>query len=331
MGRIGFTTTIPVEMILAAGKVPVDLNNLFINADRPQELVDQAEEEGYPRNICGWIKGIYSVALQLPDMEALVAVMQGDCSNTQALVETLVMQGIKTIPFAYPFDRDPDMLRLQMEKLRQELNVTWEQVETVRRDLAETRELLRELDELTWKHNLVSGFENHYYQVSATDFNQDPEAFTRELERFVDEVKSRAPFRQEIRLAYIGVPPIVKDLYQYLESQGARVVYNEIQRQFAMPFNATDLVEQYLLYTYPYGAFARLDDILVEIEKRNVDGVIHYVQTFCFRQIEDIIFRSRIKKPFLTLEGDKPGYLDAHTRMRVEAFLRMLASVKGNK
>ena len=325
MGKIGFTTTIPVEMILAAGKTPVDLNNLFINASRPQELVDRAEEAGYPRNICGWIKGIYSVALDLPDMEALVAVMQGDCSNTQALVETLVMQGIKIIPFAYPFDRDPDMLRLQMEKLRQQLGVTWEEVEKVRGELARTRALLRELDELTWKEDLVSGFENHYYQVSATDFNQDPQAFTQELEGFISEAKKRSPFPQKIRLAYIGVPPIVKDLYQYLESQGARVVYNEIQRQFAMPFEATDLVEQYLLYTYPYGVFARLEDIAAEIEKRNIDGVIHYVQTFCFRQIEEMIFRAHIRKPFLTLEGDRPGNLDAHSRMRIEAFLKMLA------
>ena len=28
--RVGFTTTIPVEVVLAAGLIPVDLNNLFI-------------------------------------------------------------------------------------------------------------------------------------------------------------------------------------------------------------------------------------------------------------------------------------------------------------
>ena len=29
MGRVGFTTTIPVEVLLAAGQEPVDLNNLL--------------------------------------------------------------------------------------------------------------------------------------------------------------------------------------------------------------------------------------------------------------------------------------------------------------
>ena len=30
MARIGITTTVPVEIIIAAGHTPVDLNNLFI-------------------------------------------------------------------------------------------------------------------------------------------------------------------------------------------------------------------------------------------------------------------------------------------------------------
>jgi benzoyl-CoA reductase/2-hydroxyglutaryl-CoA dehydratase subunit BcrC/BadD/HgdB len=127
-----------------------------------------------------------------------------------------------------------------------------------------------------------------------------------------------------VRLAYIGVPPIFTDLYASLENMGARVVFNEVQRQFTMPFETSDLVEQYLLYTYPYGAFARLDDILEQLAKRQVDGVIHYTQTFCFRQIEDIIYRQKIDLPFLTLEGDKPGKMDARTRMRLEAFVNML-------
>lgn len=47
----------------------------------------------------------------------MVAVTQGDCSNTPALMETLELAGIETIPFAYPFDRDYDLLKAQMDKL----------------------------------------------------------------------------------------------------------------------------------------------------------------------------------------------------------------------
>ena len=323
MNKIGFTTSIPVEIILAAGKVPLDLNNIFIGSEKAKQFVDIAEEAGYPRNTCGWIKGLYAVALET-ELEAVIAVMQGDCSNTQALMETLQMQNLTILPFAYPYDRDPDMLLSQMEKLMRVFGVNWTEVESVRSDLLEIRKLCQELDTMTWQHNLVSGEENHRYLVSSSDFNGYPEQFQKELETFIAQVKKREPFKEQVRLAFIGVPPIFTDFYQVLESMGARVVYNEVQRQFSMPFTSRNLVEQYQQYTYPYGAFARLEDIKEQLALRQVDGIIHYTQTFCFRQIEDIIYRQRINLPFLTLEGDKPGRVDARSRMRLEAFVNML-------
>ncbi len=61
-----------------------------------------------------------------------------------------------------------------------------------------------------------------------------------------------------------------------------------------------------------------------QIAQRHIDGVIHYTQTFCYRQIEDLIFREKLDLPFLTLEGDRPGRVDARSRMRLEAFINML-------
>lgn len=323
MNKVGFTTSIPVEVVLAAGKIPLDLNNIFIGSDRAKHYVDIAEEAGYPRNTCGWIKGLYAVALET-ELEAVIAVMQGDCSNTQALMETLQMQDLKLLPFAYPYDRDGDMLRKEIEKLMRVFNVSWAEVERIRSDLLPIRKLCKELDTLTWQENQVSGEENHKYLVSSSDFNGDPSGFQTALSSFIQQVKKREPFKDQIRLAYIGVPPIFTDLYQALEDMGARVVYNEVQRQFSMPSESHDLVEQYQKYTYPYGAFARLEDIEAQLALRKVDGIIHYTQTFCFRQIEDMIYRKRINLPFLTLEGDKPGRVDARSRMRLEAFINML-------
>lgn len=323
MGKIGFTTSIPVEIILAAGKTPVDLNNLFITAEKPQAHVDIAEEAGYPRNTCGWIKGLYAISLE-NEMEAVIAVMQGDCSNTQALMETLQLKGLNIIPFAFPFDRDRGLLEAQMRKLMTCFGVDMEQVVQVKHELDGIRRLCAEIDDMTWQGNLVRGFENHYYLVSSSDFNGDPQGFKNEMQGFIDQAKNRRPLEEKIRLAYIGVPPIFPDVYDLLESMGARVVFNEVQRQFSMPAPGEDIFEQYLNYTYPYGAFARLQDIKEQINKRKVDGIIHYTQTFCFRQIEDLIYREKLKLPFLTLEGDKPGKVDARTRMRLEAFINML-------
>ena len=96
MNRVGFTTTIPIEILLAAGRQPVDLNNLFITDPRRNELIEKAESEGFPRNICGWIKGIYSTTLKAGIRE-VIAVTQGDCSYTHALIELFQMLAIKVI------------------------------------------------------------------------------------------------------------------------------------------------------------------------------------------------------------------------------------------
>jgi benzoyl-CoA reductase/2-hydroxyglutaryl-CoA dehydratase subunit BcrC/BadD/HgdB len=84
------------------------------------------------------------------------------------------------------------------------------------------------------------------------------------------------------------------------------------------------MVEQYRSYTYPYDIFHRLADIIPETGRRKVDAVIHYVQSFCFRQIEDMIIRKKLPLPILTLEGDKPGPLDERTKIRLEGFVEML-------
>lgn len=324
MAKIGVTTTVPVEIIFAAGHTPVDLNNIFITNERPQDLVEEAEIAGYPRNLCGWIKGLYGTVLQDSSIETIIAVTQGDCSNTHALMETLELKGIKTIPFAFPFDRDEDMLRLQMEKLMERLKVEWDQVYVVKQELDEIRKLVVELDRLTWEENLVSGFENHLWQVSCSDFNGNPRAFRDELTTFLQDAREREPIKSQVRLGYMGVPPIFNNMYQYLEDQGARIVFNEVQRQFSMPYLEKDIIEQYRRYTYPYNIFLRIEDIREQIAQRKLDGLIHYTQSFCFRQIEDIIVREKLDIPILTLEGDKPGQLDARSKMRLDSFVEMI-------
>jgi benzoyl-CoA reductase/2-hydroxyglutaryl-CoA dehydratase subunit BcrC/BadD/HgdB len=324
LARIGMTTTVPVEVILAAGHVAVDLNNVFITGAEPVRRVESAENAGFPRNICGWIKGLYSTVIDSNCVDAVIAVTQGDCSNTHALMETWEMAGVRVIPFAYPFDRDVDMLRLQMQKMAEALGADWDQVLKAKHGLDRIRRKVAEMDRLTWQDNRVSGTDNHLLQVSCSDFNGNVQRFETELDEFLA-AAVKAPVRKErIRLGYIGVPPIFTDLYAYIESMGARVVFNEVQRQFAMPYNEPDIIEQYRKYTYPHGIFFRLEDIRAEVENRKLDGLIHYVQSFCYRQIEDMIVRKKLDIPILTVEGDKPGCLDARTRLRIDGFIEML-------
>jgi len=233
--KIGITTTVPIEVVYAAGCVPVDLNNIFITDPNPQGMIEDAELAGYPRNICAWIKGIYSTVVRNAEFRRVIAVTQGDCSNTHALMETLCLNGVDIIPFAYPFDGDRDLLRLQIEKLMQALGVEWQQVLRVKKALDRIRAFVWQIDELTWQENRVRGFENHLWQVCCSDFNGNPKKFGEEAGKFLAGLKTAPEIDAPVRLGYIGVPPIVTDLYDYLESRGARVVFNEVQRQFTMP------------------------------------------------------------------------------------------------
>jgi len=324
LARIGMTTTVPVEIILAAGHVAVDLNNVFITGAEPVRRVEAAEDAGFPRNICGWIKGLYSTVIDSNCVDAVVAVTQGDCSNTHALMETWQLAGVRVIPFAYPFDRDVDMLRLQMQKMATALGANWDQVLEVKWELDRIRRKVAKLDRLTWQQNQVTGTDNHLFQVSCSDFNSDSQKFEKDLDEFLAIAEQTPPRSEPLRLGYIGVPPIFTDLYSHVESMGARVVFNEVQRQFAMPYDEPDIIEQYRRYTYPHGIFCRLEDIQAEIKLRQLDGLIHYVQSFCYRQIEDMIVRKKLDLPILTIEGDKPGCLDARTRLRIDGFIEML-------
>ena len=325
MKKIGITTTVPVEVLLAAGCRPVDLNNVLVSAPDPTRLITIAERAGFPLNCCSWIKGIYGVCLD-SGIGEVIGVTSGDCSNTIMLMETLNLKGLRTIPFAYPDHPDPPAMQKALESLAATLGTTLAKAEAVRQELRPVRELAFKLDEMTWRQNTVSGGENHLRLVSTSDFNGDFVKFQAELQQLLDECSRRQPYpAAETRLAYIGVPPVfARELYPFIEQNGARVVFNEVQRQFAMPEPGRSLAGQYSNYTYPYSIHERLKDIKNELHHRQINGVIHYVQAFCHRGIGDIIFRDAIPLPLLTLEGNADFFLNTHTRTRIEAFLDML-------
>lgn len=321
---IGITSTIPVEILFAAGLIPVDLNNIFITSPQAAAWVEEAEEEGFPRTLCSWIKGIYGALKHRPDIQTIIAVTQGDCSNTQALTEILEHQGLEVIHFNYPYDRDPEILKKNIEGLMETFGVSRAKVMRVKKRMALVREKLAFLDRQTWKGNLVHGWENHLFLVNSSDFKGDLDLFEEEVTTFLEPISHRSKISESARLGYIGIPPIHSGLYEFIEQQGGRVVFNEIQRQFSMPAFNQDLIGQYLSYTYPYDIFGRIKDIGQAVKERTLDGLIHYTQSFCFRQVQDLLIRKHLSVPVLTLEGDKPRSIDNRTKFRLEAFIDVL-------
>jgi benzoyl-CoA reductase/2-hydroxyglutaryl-CoA dehydratase subunit BcrC/BadD/HgdB len=322
--RIGLTTTIPVEVVLAAGLIPVDLNNLFISAPDARQLVARAEAAGLPRTICAWVKGIYASLTDHPEIQAVLVATQGDCSYTQALGEILEQEGREVIHFKFPYPRNRERLQQEIEVLMERLDTNWQAVERIQSRLAPVRKLMRELDRLTWKTGQVTGQENFQFLISSSDFDADLEDYEARLAALVAEAARRPSHRGLVRLGMAGIPPIFSDLWGYLTELGADVVFNEMPRQFSMPYDTADLVEQYWRYTYPYDISGRLEDLAEAVRVRQLDGIIHYTQSFCFRQMFDQALREHLPVPILTIEGDSPTRLDARTRLRLEAFVDVL-------
>lgn len=320
--KVGFTTSIPVEVIYAAGHTPVDLNNIFIN-DSPEVLVQEAEFEGFPRNICAWIKGMYSTIIR-NDIDLVVGVVQGDCSNTHSLMSILQDKKIPVIPFSYPFNRSYKELDYEISRIEKFFRVSRADVEEAKTRLDKIRRKLLKLDQLTYAENKVSGLENHQWLVSSTDFNGDPDSFEKDLDFFLSGAVARKSSKPLLRIGYIGVPHIYSNLYQFLTQKETDVVYNEVQRQFSMPYLRKNIVTQYLAFTYPYDIFQRIADISEEIGNREIDCVISYSQAFCHRQIDNLLLKKYLDKPVMVLEGDRPSCLDERTKIRLESFIEVV-------
>ncbi len=321
---IGITSTIPIEIVFAAGYIPIDLNNIFIGDRHAYGMVEDAESAGLPRNTCAWIKGIYTAVMKYR-IRKIISVIQGDCSNNQALMEIFQSEGVETIPFAYPHSRtDKRFLHDQLKMLADNLGVDYSRAEEMKKHLDAIRAKVHEIDRLTWVENTVSGEENHIWTVSTSDLIGDYAVFEERATRFLELARKREPIQHDLRIGVIGIPPICEDLYPFLSSIGAHVVFNEIQRQFSMPYPTETLIEQYSRYTYPYDIFSRLEDIQQAIPQRNIKGLIHYVQSFCHRHIHDSIIRKHVQLPILTLDCDRPGPLDGAMKTRIEAFVEML-------
>jgi benzoyl-CoA reductase/2-hydroxyglutaryl-CoA dehydratase subunit BcrC/BadD/HgdB len=327
---VGITSTIPIEVVFAAGLRPVDLNNRFVTDPDRAGLVAAAEAAGFPLNSCAWIKGIYGLARE-GGVRRIIGVLQGDCSNTHVLLEILEDEGAEIIPFEYPLDRDAAKLRRSIEELADRLGTTLAEAEKMHERMRPLREKLERLDRLTWLDMKVSGLENHLWLINSSDMRGDWRLFERELDEFLVAVESRRSKTATYRLAFAGIPPIVDDLYERLEERGAAVVFNELQRQFSMPGPHGTLVEQYLAYTYPYRTSLRVADIIREVKARRIDGILHYIQSFCFRQLQDRAVRRASEVPVLALEFDRPGAADGRSLTRIEAFLEVLEGRRGRR
>ena len=318
---VGISSTVPIEVIYSGGFVALDLNNIFISSPSPLELLKKST--GFaPRAVCSWTRGVLAAAVFLKIKNAVI-VTEGDCAHTIPITDILSYRDINVFSFEYPLNHDLKRLKNEIDRFIEYYKTDICSCEKIKEEFDRCRAVLKKIDELTYKELKVSGFENHLNLVSASDFNCDPVLFYKNAREFLDEAKKRPSKSVSLRIGHAGIPPIFSDYYNYISSLGSEVIFNETQRQFSMIDGiGRDLYGAYHNYTYPYSFQNRLKDIKKAISERELDCLIHYVQSFCFHQIEDRMLKNELGDfPVLTIEGDYPAPLNENDRLKIESFI----------
>jgi (R)-2-hydroxyacyl-CoA dehydratese activating ATPase len=330
---IGITGTCPVEALYAGGARVVDLNNAFVTHPRRDDLLAAAHAQGFAPTQCAWTRGIHAVATAAgddlaPALDLVVVVGRGDCSQNRMLADLIPMSGgPPTALFAFPHVPDDLIsMRRAIAGLAARVGADWAAVEAAWARLSALRGRLTELERRCWQDGTVRGSESQSLLIRSTDFGGDPVVFAREVAALLEASARRAPVRDRPRLALFGVPPILLGLTSWLEQRGAQVVLHEAERDFAQVDPADDLVGQYASrYAYPYSIHRRLARFLPELDRREVDGVIVYQQSFCHHNAElGAVRRALAGIPAVEIEADAQTELDASQRMRLETLLGQL-------
>ena len=218
MRKIAFTTTIPQEYIWASGAVPVDLNNLFIT-NNAKEFIKSGEKHGVPRNTCSWIKGLMGVVSAYKnEIEAVIAVTEGDCSNNHGLINLYkyYFPELKVISFAYPADRDANKLKYELDKLGEFLGASYSQAMQAKEQLDVIRRKLGLLDKLYFEKNNLPASDFQKLMVSSSDFGSDLVVYTNRVRASIEKAEREDASIDCVMIGYVGVPTIISDLFSYL-------------------------------------------------------------------------------------------------------------------
>ncbi|KCZ72629.1 Benzoyl-CoA reductase/2-hydroxyglutaryl-CoA dehydratase subunit, BcrC/BadD/HgdB [Candidatus Methanoperedens nitroreducens] len=310
--KIGITALVSPELIFACRGEPFDVNNII-----PASRI-------YPANkLCAWT-AIWKEMLLKREIaiDSLVVVAGGDCHNALVDGQKAAMSGIPTHFFFYPFDGDPEYLELQLYRLSDFLGgiESFEKFKEIKR----LKELGQMIDKRRCQGKISSG-EAFRILISFSDLLGDLNRFKRAIESIREsniEIKNR--------VALIGVPPIYYDFHETAESLGLQIVFDELPYEF-IRHGGTDIREiarDYCDYTFARPLDFRIDFLRKELERRDVDGVIHYTQFACHHMLEDEVLRAELDYPILTIQGDLPGNTPQQIKLRLEAFREMLERLR---
>ncbi len=307
VSKIGMTALVPPELIFACAGEPFDVNNII------------PASKNYPKNkLCAWT-AIWREMLVKREIkiDSLIVVAGGDCHNALVDGQKAAMSGIPTHFFFYPFDGDVQYLESQLHKLSSFLgNIEYPEKF---RDVKALKKLGRKIDNKRL-NGKISSSEAFRILVSFSDLMGDLDRFRNALD-----IKE-GNIALNNRVALIGVPPIYHDFHEAAQSLDLQIVFDELPYEFVR-HSGDDINEvalDYCNYTFARSLDFRIEFLQKELEKRKVEGVIHYTQFACHHVLEDEILRAKLDYPMLTIQGDLPGKTPQQIKLRLEAFREVL-------
>ena len=307
--KIAITALVPPELIFACGGEPFDVNNVIPISKKT------------PRNkLCAWTAIWQEMLVKREQkIDSLIVVAGGDCHNALVDGQKAAMSGIPTHFFFYPFDGDAGYLESQLYKLRDFLgNIEYPEKF---REIKKLKKTGLQIDKkrLSGKISSTDAFR---IMVSFSDLRGDLNDF----QKAIAEVKENY-IELNNRVALIGVPPIYHDFHEVAQSLDLQIVFDELPHEFIRHsgINLEEVARDYSDYTFARPLDFRIGFLQKELEKRKVDGIIHYTQFACHHTLEDEVMREKLDYPMLTLQGDMPGKTPEQIKLRLEAFREMIA------
>lgn len=305
--KIGITALVPPEIIFACGKAPYDVNNIIPASKK------------YPKNkLCAWT-AIWQEMLVKREIavDKLVVVAGGDCHNALVDGQKAAMSGIPTHFFFYPFDGNEEYLEAQLHNLCEFLGNIKESGKF--EEIKKLKRAGKEIDKKRTSGRISSG-DAFRLLISFSDLLGDLNEFEKALKIKENKIATSS------RVALIGVPPIYHDFHAAAHALGLHIVFDELPYEFVRHkgSNIHEVAEDYCNYTFARPLDFRIGFLQKELEKRKVDGVIHYTQFACHHMLEDEVLRKNLDYPMLTIQGDLPGKTPEQIKLRLEAFREVI-------
>jgi len=307
MAKIGITALVPPELIYLTGNLPLDLNNFV------------PYTEYFPKQkLCAWTAIWRDIVITKRVVDKVVVVAGGDCHNSLVDGQKIEMHGIPTHYFFYPFSGNEAMLEDEFGKLLEFLGEP--KFPEAFKIVHAVKELGRKIDGLRLLGR-ISAKPAFDFLVKLSDLGGSPESMLKMAKAIEETELSHLP-----RVALLGVPPIYRDFHEVAENSGLHIVFDELPYEFLRlgGMNLKELVKSYATYTFARPLAFRINFLKKELERRKIEGIIHYTQYACHHVLEDDVLRRELPYPFLTVQGDLPGKTPAQVRLRLEAFAERL-------